>query len=123
MDHYLYDLVADTLPVMNSEVLNGLAEAQTKNLEVYIHDILRCVEESFPKGLKYTGYDICSPEEMFRESTRKAARTFELQMSDVFLVKYFLTFNDGVRDVELRPLYIYLPFVGCGGLLKLRYLM
>jgi hypothetical protein len=119
MDHFLYDLVADTLPVMNTEVINGLAKAQTENLEVYIHDIFKCVAESFPKGLKYVDFKICTPEELFRESTRKTPRTFELQQSDVFLVKYFLTFNDGEKTTQLRPLYIYLPFIGEGGLLRL----
>ena len=120
IDGELFDMVAEKLPKMNTDILNGLAEIQTANLDGFLNDVFRCAAESFPKGLKYVGYRSCLPQEVFRECTRKTPRNFEMLQSDVYLTKYSLTYTDPKTNIttELRPIHIYIPFC-TDGILKL----
>ena len=118
LDTTLLGKVAQNRPKMNMELCNGIAVKQMTAAEAYINDIFRCAAESFPEGLEYVGFHRCSPYEEFREITRppRPRRSFELSQSDVYMVKYMFRF----KGQELRPRYIFLPYINDGGIIHLK---
>jgi hypothetical protein len=118
MDVELLNLISNSMPQMNKSILNGLSVEHVKEAENYIRDVFRCASESFPPGLKFLEGRRCTPLEQFKEITRppKPSRTFEMPRSDVYLMKYSFS----LRGIELRPQYIYLPFLSDGGLMFLK---
>jgi hypothetical protein len=115
IDDLLFDYVAGQLPTINTEVIAGITSIQTQYMDTYLDDVWKCAEESFPPGLKYISGKRCLPEEVFKEMVRKTPKSFELLPSDVYLVKYHLSYN----GQALKPQYLYLPYVGEAGLLTL----
>lgn len=104
------------MPKMNRLVVDGFAVSQMAHVEHYIDDIWRAAAKRFPPGLQYIGYIRCTPQEEYAEITRKRTKQmFELTQSDVYMVKYLLAFN----GKPLKPRYIYLPFVGEAGSMRI----
>ena len=117
MDRFMMDLVKQSTPLSNPDVMNGLATTHLKYTEEYINAIFISAAKSFPKGLVYIGCETCTPQEEFAETTRAKnnKRTIDIARSDLYLMKYFFKYN----DVALPPRYLYLPFVGEAGTLFL----
>jgi len=118
IDTKLLSLVSSKMPQINKKAMEGIAMSQLSEVEEYIHNTFRCAAESFPPGLKYIGGRRCTPLEQYREIIRplKPKKAFEMLRSDVYLMKYLFTFN----GIELRPFYIFLPFVSDGGIMFLK---
>lgn len=97
--------------------MDGLAVKMIPLGEQYIDDVFRSASKSFPQGLEYIGYEVCSPQEEFNEITRlkNNKRIYDLACSNLRLVKYFFKF----QGKELPPRYIQLPFVNDGGIIYL----
>lgn len=117
MHHLFARLLEATTPKVNDAVMKGLATLYMQNAEQYIDNVFRSAARSFPKGLVYSGYERCTPEEEFAEVTKvkNNKRIYDLAKSDLYLVKYKFTFN----DVPLPDRYVYLPFVGEAGIFSL----
>lgn len=104
-------------PKANPAVMNGLACIYVSKAEQYIDAVFKSVNRSFPEGLEYVGFERCTPQEEYLETTRPKnnKRTFNLARSDLFLVKYFFKFH----GEPLPPRYIFLPYVTDGGIIHL----
>lgn len=118
MDLRLMQMVTETMPKMNMDILNGLADVQLQQAPQYINDIMRCAAQSFPKGVKYIDGKFCTPLEQFTEISRsgKPMRMFEMTRSDIYLMKYLFSYN----GTPLRPAYVFLPFIDEADLLYLK---
>lgn len=118
MDKRLFSHIHKRFPKFNDHVCEGIACLHMQEVERYIDRVMRCAADGFPPGLKYLGYTRCTPQEAFAiaPARRKNKAYLEMARSDVFLVKYMFSFN----GEELRPCYLYLPFVRPGGLITLR---
>lgn len=110
-------LCEENTPRVNSPVMDGLAVTYMRHAEEYIDKVFRSASKSFPEGLKYLGYERCTPEEEYLESTKikNNKRSFDLAKSDLYLVKYSFSYMD--QPIPNR--YIYLPFVNDGAILSL----
>lgn len=117
MNRLFSKLVVQHTPNANRDVMDGLATRYIGLGERYIDDVFRSASKSFPQGLEYVGYEVCTPQEEFNEISRlkNNKRIFDLARSDLYLVKYHFRFQG--RD--LPPRYIQLPFVGDGGIIYL----
>jgi len=113
MDRVFRELIESKIKPFNEDVVESLVRKQSVNIESYIHAIFTIVSEKFPEGLKYHGYERCTPEEEWAEITRPKnnRRQVEMSRSDIYMVKY----NFSYEGVELPPRNIYLPFVGDAG--------
>jgi len=112
------ELMAKHTPKMNEAVMNGLATLLMKGAEEYIDAVFRGVNKSLkPHGLEYMGYERCTPEEEFAETTkvRNNKRIFDLARTDIYMVRYKFEFNG--KPIPDR--FIYLPFVDEGGIMHI----
>ncbi len=118
IDVKMVELINQRLPKFNPDIQNGIAKKQSEYIEQYIHEIFKCIAESFPPGLKYVGGRRCTPMEQYKEITRqlKPKRMFELLRSDFYLMRYNFTFE----NQEIKPQYLFLPFVSDGGLIFIK---
>lgn len=117
MDKYLSQLLEESTPKMNRDIVDGLAVKYIPYTENYLDSVFRSASESFPEGLVYIGCERCSPHEEFIETTRPRnnKRTMDIAKSDLYLMKYFFRY----KGVDLPPRYLYLPFVGEAGTIYL----
>jgi hypothetical protein len=117
MDRKLFAYIDSHCPRFNSDVVNGLAVRHFKSVEHYIDSIIRCAEPGFPEGLRYVRYQRCTPAEEYAQQTAKRLnrQTYELARSDIYLVKYLFEY----KGEELRPVYLFLPFIADAGLIQL----
>jgi hypothetical protein len=118
MNSLMSALMAKHTPPMNAAVMNGLACLHMKNAEEYIHAVFTGVNKSLQQhGLVYVGYERCTAEEEYMESTkvRNNKRIYDLAPTDIYMVRYMFEFN----GKPIPPRYIYLPFVGPGGLMRI----
>lgn len=118
MDRRLFDHIHRAIPKFNDLVCEGLAVEHMKHVEKYIDRIWECAAPGFPEGLKYEGYARCTPYEEYAiaPAKRKNKKIFEMARSDIYLVKYYFSWQGEM----LRPVYLYLPFVRDGGTITLR---
>lgn len=118
MDKHLLALISETSPKLNEDIAFGLATKHVPLVPRHVDSIFRTASAGFPAGLKYEGYVRCTPEEEYRERTRKISNqhTFECAPSHTYMVRYGFSYN-GVA-LESRPME--LPFCDDGGLLSLR---
>lgn len=116
-DNVLFNNIAKTLPTFNDDVCAGLATKHLRNVGSYVHQIWECVNPDFPPELKYHGYALCTPEEEFQRTTKKRGpmRTFETTITDTRMARFNFTLND--RPIE--PVYLNIPYVRPGGLIKI----
>lgn len=93
-------------PKFNRHIADGIATYYMQFVDIYIDRILRGAN-SFPEGLKYLGYEKCTPEEEYIEATRvkNNRRLHDLAISDLTMNKYYFEFN----GEKLPPRYFYVP--------------
>lgn len=118
MDIRLFSQIQQSVPQFNPTVCNGLATVHMDKVEHYIDSIFKCAAMGFPEGLLYLGYQRCTPTEEYNVITTRRnnnKRTIEMTRSDVYLVKYMFSY----QGEELKPRYMYLPFVGDAGMIKI----
>lgn len=117
MNRLFARLLEENTPTVNPSVMEGLACLYMKRAEAYIDNVFRSASRSFPTGLVYLGYERCTPHEEFEEITRvkNNRRIFDLAKSDLYLIKYKFAFE----GIPLPDRYIYLPYVGDGGIFSL----
>lgn len=120
MDDELRKLVDNNTPKLNPLICNGLAVSHFTKVEEYIDQVFRSAARGFPEGLKYNGCKRCSPFEEFSKVTRLGdprapKRQYDVAKSDIYLMKYFFSFN----GVDIPPRYIYLPFISDAGYITL----
>lgn len=117
MDKKLFDYIEEHTPKFNPIIANGLAVQQFQYIENYVDRIIRCAEPGFPEGLRYERYQRCTPHEEYGVTTAKRnnRHTYELTRSDLYMVKYIFTYH----GEELKPRYLYLPFVKDAGIISL----
>lgn len=106
--------IADNIQPPNPKIANGISWHQSKDGGAlsYLNEVVECAAKDFPAGVTYEGYKPCSPEEEYAFLTRARGgksdkKTFEIQQSDVYLVKYMFALN-GDTSV-LNPVYLLLP--------------
>lgn len=117
MNRLMSKMMAAHTPKVNRHVMEGLAVMYMSKAEEYIDKVFRSASRSFPQGLTYIGYERCTPEEEFAESTKvkNNKRVFDLAKSDLYLVKYKFAFN----GEPIPDRYIYLPYTNDAGLFSL----
>ncbi len=110
-------LLEENTPRVNDAVMSGLSTLYMQKSEEYIHNVFLSASRSFPEGLKYVGFERCTPVEEYNEITKvkNNKRIYDLAKSDLYLVKYKFTF----QDQPLPDRYVYLPFVGEAGIFSL----
>lgn len=118
MDNYLFGEIDKGLPKFNERVCNGLAVEQLKRGMDYVRGVAKCASKSFPEGLKFEDIVRCTPDEEYRELTRKryGKHQIELSKSDVYLVKFLFSYE----GKQLPPKYMFLPTAGPGGAIRIR---
>lgn len=117
MNRLMAKLFSLHTPPVNEHVMEGLAVLYMKKREDYVDRVFRSASKSFPAGLTYDSYEVCSPEEEFLEATKvkNNKRIHDLAVSYLYLVKYKFSFE----GVALPDRYIYLPFVDEAGIMML----
>ena len=132
MDPSLSRLIKADTPELNPALAGGLATAQMKMSASYVDEVFRAVSKRFPKGLKYLGCKPCTPQEEFAIATRNRGvhramkkytrKTYETARSDVYLMQYLFSYDDGsgAPPEVIDSVYIYLPFVGQAGSITMR---
>lgn len=117
MQRLFHQLTNANTPKANKAIMEGLATTYMPLAESYVHTVFLSASKSFPQGLEYIGYERCSTAEEFNEITRTKnnKRTYDLALSNLYLVKYFFRF----QDKDLPPKFLYLPYVLDGGIINL----
>lgn len=126
MDPYLIDCINKRTPHFNKDIANGLAvkhmmekdpKTGLNNTRAYIDKLFAINASIFPKGFRYLGNSLCTPEEHFDTITREygSRRVGNIAKSDTYMVQLNAEFN-GER---LEPRKILLPFVRDGNLCTL----
>lgn len=117
MDKKLFDYIEDHSPKFNPIIANGLAVSQFQLNEQYIEGIIRCAEPGFPEGMRFERAVRCTPHEAYMVTTAKRnnRRTYELTRSDLYMMKYIFSY----QGEELKPRYLYLPFIKDAGIITL----
>jgi hypothetical protein len=117
MHHQFAQLLERHTPPINRDVMDGLACKYMQQTEAYVDEVFRSASASFPTGLEYIGYERCTPEEEYLETTksRNNKRMFDIARSDLYSVKYKFTY----LNEPLPPRYISLPYVLDGGVMTL----
>lgn len=119
MDHTLFDILHERAPKFNQDLVQGLAVKQLAEAESYIRRILKTAEQDLPPELKFVELVRCSPEEEYREVTKRltsAGKTLEVAPSNTYMVKAQFSFKDEMLD----PTYFYMPYVEQAGLMRIR---
>ncbi len=121
LDPELFDPFYDDQPKMNPLIANGFATSQVPSAPEYISQFLEQSERDiFPDGVKYIGYQICSPEKTYQVLAAIKVRTkhyYDISHSDVYLVEYRIT----VHGLPIkRPLYVFMPFCKRGAWLTMK---
>jgi hypothetical protein len=117
MDNLFAELLEQNTPKTNPYIMNSIATVYMKDAEEYIDNVFKSAARSFPKGLEYLGYEVCTPQEEYNMVTkvRNNERTFDLAKSDLYTVRYKFNF-EGKR---IPDRFIYIPYVDDGGIIHL----
>lgn len=119
MDNTLFSHINKTqITQFNPLITEGLAVEYLKHVEPYLDNRIRCLSRDFPPGLTYDGMSQCTPEETYKEITRRKnnKQQYEIAPSDIYMVKLHFSW----QGKKLFPRNIFLPFVRSGGLMYLR---
>ena len=122
MDNDLFNLLDTYFPPFNESICEGIAIEHMAKVESYINNVIKCAEPGFPEGLRYEYPQRCTPKEAYAFATRNGSknnsnkRSFELAESNIYLMKYYFSFNGEM----LPPKYLYLPYVTDGGMISIR---
>lgn len=128
MDNFWMEHVKQTTPRMNPDIANGLAVKMMPKALEHLDAVTRSVAKDFIPGLRYIGFELCTPEEELRKVNPKKNDKYviETAKSSLYLTKLKLAYTDpkavDVRtgklanvEEELDPCYIYVPYVGPAG--------
>ncbi len=108
-------------PELNPDIMRGLATVMLKNSVEYIDAIAKRNFHGCVPGLEYMGYELCSPEEEFRERTKVKTnkRQFDYAPSDIFMIKLKLGMWVNGKLEPFKPKFIDLPYARDGNLIYL----
>ena len=122
MDNFLFNSIHDGLPKFNERVCRGLAVEHLREAMMYIKGVMKGASKSFPKGLIFEDVVRCTPKEEYNELTRKryGKHQIELSKSDVYLVKFMFSYDDGTGPRPMPPKFMFLPAVGPGGCIRIK---
>ena len=114
----LFKHIESQIPKFNEALVGGLVSKQMQFCEQYVDRIFHCAAPNFPAGLRYLRCERCTPQETLQVITAKRGnrQSYELSRSDIYMVKCIFEFN----GEELKPRYLYLPYVNDAGLIHLR---
>lgn len=110
-------LVKESTPKFNPVISRGYVTSQLRDVETYVDNILRSANKSMPEGLVFVQSRRCTPEEQYKESSAKknGGMRYEFSKSDIYMVRYDFSY----KGEPLKPVFICLPFVKDGGLMKI----
>lgn len=108
-------------PKLNPDIMRGLATVMLKDSVDYIDAIAKRNFHGCVPGLEYLGYELCTPEEEFRERAKVKTnrRQFDYAPSDIFMIKIKLGMWVNGKLEPFKPKYIDLPYARDGNLIYL----
>ena len=114
--NFIKVLELDT-PKMNPLIMEGLATKELRKAADYIDSRFRMLENGFPSGFEYRGFQVCDPVEAHAERIRKkdTKSTYDISQTDFYLVKYFFRY----KGQDIPAVYMYLPFCNDAGLINI----
>lgn len=117
MHSVLAEVARHMTPDVTPEVMRGLAKPFLKGTNEYIRRVARRTFHEAIPGLTFENLTVCTPHEEYMEATRKRGnrRTYDVARSDLYMVRLDLSF----QGQPLPPKYMYLPYVGDGGVIHL----
>jgi hypothetical protein len=119
MDNNLFSYInkKEIVP-FNPQVIEGLSVEYMQRVEEYLCACINMLVRDFPQGLKYEGYSVATPEETYREITRRKnnKQQYEIATTDTYMIKLQFSFNGHM----FYPHCLFLPFVRKGGLMYIR---
>lgn len=116
MDAALAKIMEENTPSLNRDIADGLATKHMQHVESRIDSQIRSVARYFPEDLVYVGFRRCTPNEEYRELTRRrtvnnrSKCSFNLARTDTYMVAYHFQFKG--EDI-IR--YMRLPFINNEG--------
>lgn len=117
MDPQVAALMDLDTPKLNPLLAEGLAAGHMQRVEEYVDQVFTLTAKGFPPGLEYHGYKRCTPQEEFRERTRRRdnRQVFDIAESHIYMVSYHFKY----MGKDLPEMFLYLPYVGDAGTIKL----
>jgi hypothetical protein len=130
MDPSLRSFVIDDFPPLNMKVAEGFAVSEIPKSERFIKMLFESIVDTFPPGLRFVDAQRCTPMEEYREATKrhnqKSSKNsqrsqFDIAKSNVYMMKYLFEYTPPGSQVtiQLKPRYLYLPWVDDGGFIKI----
>lgn len=110
-------------PKANIDILRGLTVRQMDFLPESIDKIWQTAAKDFPPQVKYLGWKPCTVLEEYNNEPRPkrgSGRETDVAPNNIYMNEYRLGFvhPDGTIE-KLPPTYLFLPYVGDGGMLWL----
>lgn len=117
MENHFAQLLEENTPKTNPEIMKGLACYDLKRGEEYLDRVLKLVSKTFPEGVTYDGYEVCTPYEEFEEATRPrdAGRIFDLAESYIYTIKLYFS----LRGEKVPTRYLQLAYCEDGGVISM----
>lgn len=120
--HSINEMICRKLtPKLNPDIMRGLATVMLQNSAEYIDAVARRNFHNCVPGVEYLGYDLCSPEEEFRERTKLKTnkRQYDYALSDLTMIKLKLGMWVNGKLEPFEPKYLELPYSRDGNLIYL----
>lgn len=97
--------------------MKGVAYEFMKKALAYADASIRSISKSLPEGMLFEGISRCTPLEEYLTASkpRENKRTFDLAQSNIYMVKLHFT----LHGEQLKPVYVYFPYVEIGGTLMI----
>lgn len=122
MDPRVSREIKKVMPKFNDKICNGIAIESMKYVAEYMDNVWRnAIAPLESMGLKYIKGERVDPKEAFDfapSRSTKGKRYLEMEVTDMFLVRYQLT----LHDEPLPDVMLYLPFAreGNAGMLRIK---
>ena len=98
--------VKATTPKMNPDIVNGLAVKMLPKALEHLDAVVKSVAKDFIPGLRYVGFERCTPEEELRKTNNKKNDKYvvETAKSSIYLVKLKLAYTDpkAISLIQIR---------------------
>ena len=124
MDDFFMAHVKATTPLMNPDIVNGLAVKMLPKAKEHLDTVIRSVAKDFVPGLRFKAIENCTAEEELRRvNTKKNDKyVIDIAKSSLYLVKILLAYTDPNKrdpstgqlckeEEDLEPVYMFLPYV------------